>query len=352
MSSAPPSEWPLFVLFAATPCLAALLLWRFTRTVRQGRLSNPSQRLLLGNLLVFLLLGSTAFLILEAWFRFVRDTTDSFNYSKTSQRWFERHYRMNNFGMRDNVRYEFAIAPGKRRVTVIGDSFTVGQGIKDVEDRFANILRRTAPDLEVHVLAVPGFETGDQIALLRQLTTNGYQLDVVLLAYCLNDISDLVPAWQETLARINAGLGRQGWLTRNSYFANAMHYRLKALRDPDIPDYFGVVKDAYAGPAWAAQMLRLQELKQLAERQGGRFAVVTFPFFHALGRHYPWHSVHEQLASFWHQHHVKHLDLHPVYHKLKPDDLMVNSLDAHPNELAHLMAADAILKFLDEKPRR
>lgn len=342
------SDWPSFVLFLLVPLVLGAVLFQFARRVRRERGKPKWPRILTGNVLVLLFLGSLAFLGMESWYRFIRDTTDSFNYSKTSQRWFRLHYQMNNFGMRDNVKYEFRIAPGKRRVSIIGDSFTVGQGIADVEDRFPNIMRRTAPDLEVHVLAVPGFDTGAELGLLSQLVTNGYQLDIVVLAYCLNDIGDLLPEWQQTLHRINSDQAQLGWLKRNSYFANTMHYRWKAMRDPDILDYFGVVKDAYAGPKWDVQRERLRVMQTLVTSSGGRFGVVTFPFFQALKPDYPWLAVHQQLGAFWEEFVVSHRDLLPIYRRLGAADLTVNQFDAHPNELAHLLAAEAVLKLIEE----
>jgi len=45
-----------------------------------------------GNSLVLLLMLSTLFLIGESYYRFVYDATDSFSQTRTSQRWFERHF--------------------------------------------------------------------------------------------------------------------------------------------------------------------------------------------------------------------------------------------------------------------
>ena len=326
----------------------AVVLRLFAKHVSRKGSPHRWLSILIGNLLVLSFLGSVAFLGMESWCRFVRDTTDSFNYSKTSQRWFRRHYQKNNFGMRDNVKYEFRIAPGKRRISIIGDSFTVGQGIADVEDRFPNIMRRTAPDMEVHVLAVPGFDSGAEFDLLSGLVTNGYQLDIVVVAYCLNDIGDLVPEWQQTLQRINKDQEQLGWLKRNSYFANTLHYRWKATQDTDILDYFGVVRDAYAGPVWEAQKLRLAAMHKLVVSGGGRMGVVTFPFFHALKPSYQWLPVHHQLDALWKTLGIPHQDLLPVYQRLEPSDLTVNKYDAHPNELAHLLAAEAVLKLIQE----
>jgi hypothetical protein len=63
-------------------------------------------------------------------------------------------------------------------------------------------------------------------------------------------------------------------------------------------------------------------------------------------------SVHDQLDQFWREQHVPHLDLLPVYKDLPPSRLTVNCYDAHPNELANKLAADALDKFLSDLPLR
>src|SRR5262245_6906699 len=50
--------------------------------------------------LLMMLLG------LEVYYRFVYDATDSFALMKTSQLWFERHYQLNSWQVRDDVEYE------------------------------------------------------------------------------------------------------------------------------------------------------------------------------------------------------------------------------------------------------
>jgi hypothetical protein len=64
--------------------------------------------------------------------------------------------------------------------------------------------------------------------------------------------------------------------------------------------------------------------------------------------------VHEQLGRFWRELQVPHLDLLPVYQGLKPQQLVANRFDPHPNEFAHKLAAEAIQKFLEQNmtPRK
>jgi hypothetical protein len=77
----------------------------------------------------------------EIYYRFLVDSTDGFDLDLVTHRWLQRHYRFNNFDVRDDVDYADRIAPGRMRVTVLGDSYSNGHGLEDVSQRLDNVLR-------------------------------------------------------------------------------------------------------------------------------------------------------------------------------------------------------------------
>ncbi|HWX19985.1 MAG TPA: SGNH/GDSL hydrolase family protein [Candidatus Binatia bacterium] len=339
----------VLVLLLALPALTGGLLCLFYRHVHLRPEPVRWPLVLLGNLLLvaFLLCGIA--LAGEVYFRFLYNSTDSLLFSKVSQRWFKRYYQWNGANLRDNLEYSLRIAPGKRRISFVGDSFTVGHGVKNVEDRFANRLRREHPEWEIHVLAMLGFNTGDEVDYLAGWLPKGYQLDEVVLVYCLNDIGDLIPEETAAIHQANAEAKRGGWLQKNSYLVNTLYYRWKLRRDPALKGFYDFERAAYQdGPLWEQQKQRLTVFRDLVESHGGRLAVVTFPFFHALGPNYEYGFVHKKLDAFWHGLNVPHLDLWPIYRPVPREQLIVNRYDAHPNEYAHALATPAIEKFLEE----
>ncbi len=304
-------------------------------------------RLVAGNAAVTLVLLLGLGLAGEAYYRFIYDSTDSFGLTRACQRWFERHYHGNNFGVRDSVDYAHEPAPGRRRLTFLGDSFTAGHGIADVEARFANRVRQAlGAEWEVHVLAANGIDTGFQVESLAAMINAGYDLDVLVLVYVLNDIADLVPEWGAILERIYAGQGSEPFWVRRSYLFNMLYYRWKAARDPDIAHYYGFVQAAYAGPLWDEQRRRLAGLHDLCRSQGASLLVVTFPFLHALGPEYPYADIHARLGAWWAGEGVPHLDLLEHYHDTPARALVIGRQDAHPNRRAHALAAEAITDFV------
>ena len=333
------------------PFVSGGLLALFFRRLRRRSALARWHQILQGNALLLFFLAALIILAGELYFRFAYDSTDSTMYTKVSRRWFDRYYHLNGDYIRDNIEYDSRIGRGKRRVTFVGDSFTAGHGIKDVENRFVNRIRRAHPDWEVHMLAQLGIDTGGELGYLQNCLTNGYQPDQVVLVYCLNDIGDLVPEHNAALGRVLAeAINQSGWLRQNSYFFNTLDHRWRVRCDPLLHGYYDYVRDMYQdGPFWEQQKQRLLAFRDLVQSNGGRLAVVTFPFFHALGPHYDYRFVHQRLDAFWRDAAVPHLDLLAVYEHLRREQLTVSAFDAHPNEYAHAVATPLIEKLVSDQ---
>ena len=331
-------------LFALLPCFLAWGLRRFARKRKAGAAPNWRQ-LVAGNFLVLAFLLSLVLLGGEIYFRFIYDSTDALSYSKVSRRWFERYWHDNALMVRDNLEYSLRKVEGRRRITFIGDSFTAGHGIRNVEDRFVNIVRREHPEWEIHMLAQPGLDTGAELKNLITGLKHGYQVDHVVLVYCLNDISDIIPEWVKVSAALAEETGKSCWLRRSSFFVDWICVRWQTKRNVYLSGYFNFVAEAYRGPLWRTHQQRLRIFQEIVKANGGQLSVVTFPFMQSM-EHYDFGFMHQQLAVLWKELNVPYLDLLPVFRDSATKSLTVNRFDAHPNETAHALAAAAISKFL------
>jgi lysophospholipase L1-like esterase len=343
-------ETLVYIAFAVLPLVALLGIYLFFVKYRQHEKKSLSWwKLALGNLLVFLFVGSSSLLLGETYYRFWYDTTDTFMLSMVSEQWLLRHYQTNRVGARDNCEYMLVPPPGRRRVTFVGDSFAAGHGVNNVEERFANLLRKKYPVWDIQVLALLGYNSGNELALLKQCVKIGHKLDCTVLVYCLNDIEDLIPEWQEKYRQFSERFARErpGFLIQHSYLLNTLYYRRWAATCPELRDYFAIEHQGYFGAPWETHAVRLKAIRDLVQKQGGKLCVVTFPHLDLLGSTYSFRDVHHKLDEFWKSIGVAHLDLLPVYESYGPRRLCVNSSDAHPNPLAHALAADALAPFLE-----
>ncbi|HOW98048.1 MAG TPA: SGNH/GDSL hydrolase family protein [Kiritimatiellia bacterium] len=204
--------------------------------------------LVIANLLLGLWLVAVGLLAGEVYFRHFLDMTDSFAISRVHQAWLHRHWTLNKQGIRDTLQsYTLKPAPGKERIVFLGDSFTAGHGIRNVDHRFANLYRAMHAEKEVHVLAHSGWDTGDFLNCLQDFKRQGYVFGEVVLISGLNDISDIDPAWQRMTAQVKDSFKPSGIL-QNSYLLNWLYFRMKVVTSPAFRDYGLGVQERVRGP--------------------------------------------------------------------------------------------------------
>jgi len=98
------------------------------------------------------------------------------------------HYRVNELGLRGGPE-PIQKPVGTRRILVLGDSYAFGFGVNEREAVGVQLqanLRKDHSDVTVLNMAVPGYQTGQQLALLER---DGLRLqpDLVVLIYYAND---------------------------------------------------------------------------------------------------------------------------------------------------------------------
>ena len=336
----------VLVIFSAMPLALLFVVRQFLRRNRRTSEARRMIRLIAGNTLIGLFMLSVTVFGGELYYRFFYDATDSFGLTKVTARWFDRHFQFNASRFRDNIQYHSTRLKDRRQVTFVGDSFTAGHGVKNVDDRFANRIRASRPEWDIHVAARCGWDTGAQLDFLHRAAESGYDVDLVVLVYCLNDVADIIPEWQAVAHRIYAA-PKPGFFVQHSFLLNTLYYRLRSFREPDIGNYYSFVRQGYTGTFWQYHCERMLAMRDIVESMGGKFLVVTFPFLHALNEEYAYRNYHDQIDLLWKELNVPHLDLLPVFEPYSSDTVVVSPYDAHPNELAHKLAAAAILEFLD-----
>ena len=239
-------------------------------------------------------------------------------------------YRFNDMGCRGR-QYPRERTAGTQRILVLGDSYALGIGVRE-PDTFAARLEsmlNTAPEspgaplkTEVINCSVPGYGTREE-RLFYQLFASRYKPDVVILVAGWNDDrrwDDDVPERPWVPAPVHP------MLERSQTFLGPVPYP-----DPEQPgDFSGVVRE-------------IGRLRTATERTNTRLALVVFqtdskPQWNALARALGSGSVADSIPV---------LQLGPVMLSVGEPSLVVHpKYGTHPNEVAHRIAADAIMPFL------
>jgi len=263
----------------------------------------------------------------------------------------------NSLGYRD-VERELSKPAGVRRVVSLGDSFAWGVGI-EYDDTYARrveraLSRRPGERWEVVQLARPGMGTVEQA---EQLAEEGFSYgpDVVVLGFVLNDSEDEDAAevrrardWEQ--ARRERQERRSGGrlLDRSAlwrFLAGRIEAtvqnrrRLEAYRSQFLPGY----------PGWVACRSALGRMGAMCREHDVPFVVMIFPLFaDPLDEHYPFADIHAQVAQVAGEAGAVVIDLLPAFRGLRSSLLVVDGAnDEHPNEIAHRIAAQQLLRTLD-----
>jgi hypothetical protein len=102
-------------------------------------------------------------------------------------------------------------------------------------------------------------------------------------------------------------------------------------------------------PGWIAARKALERMGGQCRARGVPFVVAVFPLFgNPLDERYPFEAIHVKVAEAAAAAGARVIDLLPAYRGLRWDLLVVDGVDdEHPNEIAHRIAANVLLRELD-----
>ena len=241
-------------------------------------------------------------------------------------------------------------APGTRRVVIIGDSNTFGQGVREQDTyvrRLETLLRKEPTNVEVINGGVSGYASGDCAAYLEERLLS-HDPDVVVYGFYLNDVlgsSSLLelPEFREAARDYMQMLQPEeatGW--RSLHWARA--YRDMRVRRgfKELVRILYVSAFAEGAPHWEQCSDTILEMKRKTEARGGRFLLAVLPLLHDIGPSYPFLSCHSRIADWCSEHGVDSVDLLEHLNGYRQADLQVHVSDNHYNEVAHRETAQAL----------
>jgi len=231
--------------------------------------------------------------------------------------------------------------PGRTRIALLGDSFTLGIGVKD-QDTLPSQLEQVLGPAEFEVLnfGVSATDTVEQVQYLERYVLR-FAPQVVVLVFFLND-TEREPSMR-FLTQPRAFVA----LRRYSYLLNAVAGASERalLRGAMLRHYrAGYEEDSAAWRTVRAELARAQVL--LSERGIG-FAVAIHPVLIDLERRrYPFAGIHAKIRAACDAQGIAVVDLYEALADLRARDLWVHANDQHPNEVANRRSAELLGAFL------
>jgi lysophospholipase L1-like esterase len=270
------------------------------------------------------------------------------------------YYRRNREGFRD---VEHSVAKGKNviRILLLGDSYTAGQGIIDINNVFAKIIENklnhsgSSHIYETINLGIGGYNTNQELNLLKDKGLKNSP-DIIIVGYVLDDVDAGGVKLKQGL--INKFLHKKlsRWLLSDSYFFYFLLSRLNKIEfkvlEKNIIKQFNNYYDSHLNPSLKKHCEDIKELIKLCEDRHMKLMFVIHPYYGVIDRKdYPLRNIHKWVNQEIIKNNGKVIDILNYKQRFagKGDEFIVNPfLDIHPNELAHQIIADIIYENLIE----
>lgn len=331
----------LIIDFSALIASFAILL-----KISKSKISKK-QKLAVMTFLATVLFFCLNLTLAEAYFRFVYDNSDGLGFLKVSQKWYERHVRLNGDFRRDE---EFRLQKtGKTsRICAIGDSITFGYGIEDLKNRYTEVLEKSLRDegykVEIYNLAISGANFNDAVSTYRQYKF--LNCDIILYQYVANDIRD-----NEKQAKILEESSYVSPITKRvlnaSYFFDFIYWRLNQRYSDSFAQLQEIDFEAFENQEKLKEHLsKISQFVQQVKRDNKKMIVVIFPMFYSLDNYPGW--IHTLVEAHFAKEGATVVDLLPLAVSKDVADLRASRFDAHPNEYFHDLTAKRIHGSLKE----
>lgn len=277
------------------------------------------------------------------------------HFGPTQAAWNDRprqYYFVKASGDVRDFAYHLQKQAGNFRIVVIGDSFTFGDYLQ-FDDTFPKRLERylnlnsESPRVEVINYGVSSYSTRKESFLLRQALK--LQPDLILLEITLND-PELVPfhpkhAFQDRFGKVQLPKIFNYWKSLKFFVERVLYAQLER-------QYRAYFHNLFSEQRSLSNFERgLNSFQHITTQHHVPLAAVLFPLFDSsFDSKYEFLPEHGKIDTLLTEREIPHLDLLSYYSGIPTERLQVLPHEnAHPNEIAHRIAAEAIYEWMKEQ---
>ncbi|MEK6855098.1 MAG: SGNH/GDSL hydrolase family protein [Nanoarchaeota archaeon] len=262
----------------------------------------------------------------------------------------KKYVNLNNDNMRDR-NFNINKPEGVVRIAVIGDSFTFGSGIKDVDKTYSKLIESRLNEIsdkkyEVLNFGLPGKNTKAEIEILEESALK-YNPDVIILGYVLNDFVnvDEKVAYSSYITVVPFF----GFWLRNFFYSYAfVELKINKILESlnfKVSETQKILLEFESERNKDYNKNLFRELSEIAKKEDIEVVVVMFPSMSQFDS-YPFFLIHEFVSDNSEENNFYFIDLFDFYKNYPEDSIIVSEYDKHPNEFAHEIAAEIILETL------
>lgn len=276
-------------------------------------------------------------------------------------------YKINDKGFRDSLVVAYKKNLERKRIVIIGDSFTFGHGVEETE-RYGNRLKEKLGNVDMINLGVSGYSTAQQYLTLKNEGFK-YQPDLVILGLYMSNINrnldtvsrpflsfngdSLVPVnvpinYKAALTVSDEQPYTYGWLETHLKSVQIIEERLNYLmrRIDPLPQY----EDGQVG--WLLLKKIIKEMNDRCKKRDCDLVVILIPnqgFYGGTLEYWTSKKPFEQMIRFTKEENIPCINLLPTLSEYTKNHSLNSILikgDGHWNALGHMLVADYIYQEL------
>lgn len=324
-------------------CVGLLIVFfHLCKMVRYVRSCSPSRMIYLNLALSFYTVFG-CFLIFEGAMLFIpRSHNVASKHNLSYVRWKFLYWKpINQFGFRD--RRQNPTDTYKKNILLVGDSFAAGFGIKDIRNRFGNVLeRQLGNDYRLYTVAKPGWATRQEY---DNLVNFPVKPDAVILTYIGNDMNDMLGLAETNIAEFvpeQLSPKAKYLLTRSHlinylYFSFYLHPVQKGFLSKYLVDFYQNEERLKTHQKDLIKFVNYSKRKKIP------LIVVIFPHLRATEASKIFIN---PIRDFFEHQNITVLDVSELANDIPVSFRMVSAVDNHPSVELHRKVGNALLPIL------
>jgi len=270
---------------------------------------------------------------------------------------------------------------GRLRIVIVGDSVTIGMGVGDDETfpaQLEHLLHERFPDRDLDVvnLGVPGYDTRQEVTLLKRDLAR-LDPDVVLVGFYTNDVPDVIddestnaPAGTRIVASdpkvgqiLHMDSTSPSWVDRYPRKSRLIYLVARTINRWRGAGEWGlsrfameldVIQGKESAPvqhAWETVATQFGELRSLADSRHFAAGIIVLPCRELVTGQYPSTKYVNRIRALAEPLGLPVIDPIPVMteHGTKGEDLFIPYDRNHPSRTGHRLIAQAILSYLEQR---
>ena len=284
------------------------------------------------------------FIFLELVFMFV--PRSHYNAASHGSKIWHTYYwnPVNTYGFRDKEPQQ-----SDSTLLFVGDSFTAGWGIKNVSNRFSDIVDNKLDGFHSINIGVPGVDTHREYTIMNEFINNsGIRPSKIILQHFGDDIREAAFRNNKYDYRHKYGYNIPKVLRHIIQRSCLLDYLYWSYPRGDNKSFFDFFYQAYTDSLIFSEHLKdLQKFIDYSNDNSIELIVVLFPFMQALDISKDLYI--NNLIAFFDNHNIITIDVTTLVKDLELKERVVNRYDAHASKLVNQKVADEIIKIIKNK---